>query len=538
LRFTPALLALLVVSPLQALAPTKSSPLPPPVAGETIEVSLVDFDAVVTDKKTGQRVHGLTRDDFEVFEDGKRQELTHFAEYASSSPVSEKRTIGIFIEPFPEPENRVRPVYEAMKKTLREVVRPGDAVMIEVWQGGARVALQSTDDVKKASDTLDSIANWMILHSKGVMRPIDGLPSLNAIQSSRPLIDLPLMSEQSPRSDVEPGRSQWGPPQSKIGSRGSTAIRGEAAAVNSFISTMANESGRKILVLMARGLAPAPGAQYFYSVDRNDISRWVGGYDGESVFDAIKATAAERNILVYSFPPGTPASYVDYPYIGMAPNPVIKAYLNRNVALTDLGNATGGGFAMSTEIPKALDRLRDDVTDYYSFAYKAEARHDNRVRKISVRMKNPDYRVRTRRQYIEKNDDSRVRDQVVAAFFQQPAPSGIAVEARLGLPRAKRNLNTIPVSVQIPATSFMTSEDKGAFSIYIATSRGASAPSEITKRTVAFTAADLKQAPGGKLQYDFDLVTNPETSLLSIGVYDEVSHDSGVARVRLPREAR
>ena len=43
-----------------------------------VEVNYVDVDAIVTDEK-GNFVTGLTRDDFEVFEDGKPQKVEMFS---------------------------------------------------------------------------------------------------------------------------------------------------------------------------------------------------------------------------------------------------------------------------------------------------------------------------------------------------------------------------------------------------------------------------------------------------------------------------
>src|SRR5258706_7527759 len=53
---------------------------------ETIDVHVVNVDVTVT-SKSGP-VRGLTRDDFEIFEDGRRQTITNF--YASD----ETRTTG------------------------------------------------------------------------------------------------------------------------------------------------------------------------------------------------------------------------------------------------------------------------------------------------------------------------------------------------------------------------------------------------------------------------------------------------------------
>src|SRR5687767_9901268 len=71
-----ALLLLVVVVP---SAPASAQDVVPEVASE-----LVQLDAVVTDAK-GQIVRGLTNEDFEVREDGKRQPVIHFLPAGASS---------------------------------------------------------------------------------------------------------------------------------------------------------------------------------------------------------------------------------------------------------------------------------------------------------------------------------------------------------------------------------------------------------------------------------------------------------------------
>ena len=53
-----------------------------------INTNIVNVDAVVYNKKTGQIITGLTRDNFAVFENGKQQEITNFATPESPITVS------------------------------------------------------------------------------------------------------------------------------------------------------------------------------------------------------------------------------------------------------------------------------------------------------------------------------------------------------------------------------------------------------------------------------------------------------------------
>jgi len=95
----------------------------------------------------------------------------------------------------------------------------------------------------------------------------------------------------------------------------------------------------------------------------------------------------------------------------------------------------------------------------------------------------------------------------------------------------------IPISVRVPVSSFMTTQEgaatKGAFSVYIATGRVVGETSDITKQTIPFTVADVEKAKDGFFTYDFDLLTDFATNRVAVGVYDEVSHDTGYARVDL-----
>lgn len=76
-----ALLALSLIQPQTAPEP------PPPKLVVRISVELVQVDAIVTDSK-GRHVTDLQASDFEIFEDGRRQELTNFA-YELLAPESD-----------------------------------------------------------------------------------------------------------------------------------------------------------------------------------------------------------------------------------------------------------------------------------------------------------------------------------------------------------------------------------------------------------------------------------------------------------------
>ena len=522
----PVLLAVLFTFPLLA---ADTQPLIPR-AGETIDVSIVDFDVVVTDKH-GQRVHGLTRDDFEVFEEKKRQTITNFAEYTSDSPVREKRTIVLFIERSPDEVFRVEPTFNAMKKTLHALIVPGDSVTIATWSGSPVIALQNSDNLNAIDATLDAIAAESIYHG---FRQVARFDLFNRFDR------FPTILDPAPRffGDRLALGVSHGPNAFDIDA---AEMRDQAAAINSLINAVGNAGGRKAFLLMSRTLGPVQNGDYFYTIERRGVPLWHDYYRNSDIVNTIKATAAARNVPIYVFPLGPPLiAGTNSPLFGggvIGFDPQAAAEQDKIDALRDIARASGGVYATGSDVARAIPRVRDDLNDYYSFAYRVESRNDNRLRNVVVKTKNRDYIVRTRNQYIEKNDDVRVRDELIAALYAPSIQSSIAVGAVLGDPVKKgRHRTSVPVSVHVPASSFMTNENKGAFSVYIVTGHDIGRSSDITKRTVAFTTADLKNAKNGMVEYDFDLVTDNNANLLSIGVYDEMSHDSGFTRVDLPRK--
>src|SRR5207253_365012 len=160
---------------------------PIPSIGETIEVSLVNLDVFVTDR-TGQRVHALTKDDFEILENGVRQPITNFTEYTHDStltlqtpatPVAapvprQKRTIVIFVERFSLPPFRTDPFFASMKKLLHDAIRPGDRAMIVTWDRGVLVTQQSFTEslpaLDRAVDTVAKLSSQPMQDTRADMR--------------------------------------------------------------------------------------------------------------------------------------------------------------------------------------------------------------------------------------------------------------------------------------------------------------------------------------------------------------------------------
>src|SRR5579872_6943969 len=110
------------------------------------DVNLVQVDAVVTDGH-GQRVSGLRAEDFEVFQDGKRQQITHFlyvpGEAKRPEPLQRqitrseaRRVFLIYIDDRVMNFAAFTDMRKALGKFIDQEFQPGDLVAFYRISGG------------------------------------------------------------------------------------------------------------------------------------------------------------------------------------------------------------------------------------------------------------------------------------------------------------------------------------------------------------------------------------------------------------------
>ena len=192
----PLCFLLLLFSSLFGFAQQTGTVQPPPPAPQQtpraddvdvvrITTNLVQVDAVVTDSK-GKLVTDLKPEEMEIFEDGRKQKITHFslslepaAATAEAEPKSKPAAIPVTNAP-PVSLNRLKPedvrrtiaivvddlglsfestyfVRRALKKFVDEQMRPGDLVAIIRTSGGMGALQQFTVDKRQLYAAIDRV---------------------------------------------------------------------------------------------------------------------------------------------------------------------------------------------------------------------------------------------------------------------------------------------------------------------------------------------------------------------------------------------
>lgn len=536
-KWTVLLLVVVLAFPLGA-----QQKLPP--SAETIDVSLVNVDVFVTDKK-GNRVTGLTADDFEIRENGRVQPITNFAEYTNKATKTAtvapnaKRTVLVFVERFSLPSFRTKPMFASIRKTLRSVIRPGDSAAVVFWDDGSSYTLQYfTDDVA----SLEAAVTEIERQSTGVAGSSDQLRRrafMRAFYGSLP------SDRIENRRDLE-ALDAW-----DVDANAQFALfhfQHKVEELNALMRSIADVDGRKIVLFATNdfGLYPIiPSfANGYIPIERHN------NIETARYRDAVARTANEHGITFYPvYPVGlewTPTTSAAETRADIyAINPSQDAYrtsrdqqalVNQTSALEELARETGGLTAAgSAEIVSLLPRVVEDLHSYYSLAYRTPATGTTNSRDIAVKAKNRDYTVRSRREYVEKTDVTRMQDRVVANLYRPDGGGSIPVHVELGkIEKLNRARWSVPVLINVPLDALSIGPDgKGSFSVFVATGGMIGIMSDVQQRTQHFSAADL--SPGQQhVTYELTLTFNGATSVVSVGVMDAGSKDFGLKTVDLP----
>jgi VWFA-related protein len=566
-RTAASLLALLT------LAAARPEPQLPRISSMMIEVSIVNVDVVVTDRQ-GNRVHGLTKDDFVVLEDGKAQPITNFTEYerragsltrplgglesppyvADTEPPARPRTVVVFVDQMHIAPFKADPVFAAMKELLHGVVRKGDRTTIIWWDGEPITRLEPTDDVAAIDRTLDDLA----ARSVGVSG--DPLGDVRRQATEQNDFASRVMSSARERG-YSVDRAAFVPLDAyaaAIWARNEQ--RRKIASLNSLMTGFAGNEGRKMLLLASHRMSLVAGEEFFLSAGNSyPLPQHITAeFTMQPQLTSLVRTANATGFTLYPIYPegmGTlglasaadvaPAFRVaeDVSLVGGPVGAAIDQHIVSNEigALGQIAKNTGGLMAWSAkDIVETLPKVQEDLESYYSLAYRATRQNEDRVRRIAVRAKNPDYRIRTRREVVEKSDRSKMEDRVVATLFEPPSMAQqIAVRVDVGKARrAGRDRYEVPLIIRFPASELMTVPEQrgagGGFSVYLAWGGILGEVSDVTTRIQPFTARDLADAQRGDFTYDFTLLTDKRTDRVAIGVMDELSREYGVARVELP----
>ncbi len=427
-------------------------------------VNLVPVPVIVRDS-LGHPIGTLRKEDFQLFDRGKPQEILKFSlEKADAPPIIGDTTIEVDADGNPKPKSAAagQPVAshfimwlfddlhisfgdlaqtrEAAKKVLRESFEPGTRASIYTTSG--HTYLDFTDDRDKLFATLDQIRQWPTIPTSGAEQCPDISYSMAdaAINKNDPQALLAIQAEFLTCPEAMPLTQQASAAQAAGVSTANLPAQGPADSLIRMYTLRALEVGNQdtrntLLALkgLIRRMSAMPGTRtivlvspgfYLVTDHRTDESDIINlAIRNNVVISSLDARG------VWTFVPGGTA---DTAFRGDPATMTIKAQFDQSTQvanqdiLSELAADTGGTFFHnSNDYVAGFKQVGTQPEFLYVLGFAPQSlKFDGSYHRLSITLKNgKGYTVEARRGYYERRHEENAAEQaaeeIKEAFFSR-----------------------------------------------------------------------------------------------------------------------
>lgn len=433
--------ALLLVFSLKVLC-QNPLPTPPPLVDNSdvikISTTLIQVDVTVTDKK-GNVVTDLKPEDFEIYENGKKQDITNFSfifqdnkkeqnpTVKQQTPVKEKdaipipplklkpeqvrRTYALVVDDLGIAFENIAKVKQSLKKFVNEQMQEGDLVAI-IRTGSGVGALQSfTTDKRQLLAAIEKI-RW---NSQGR----SGISVIDAIKQGEKKPQLFGVNSDGTANQVS-GTEEDKIFQEQIANfRNENFAVGTLGSLNHIIRGMNDLPGRKSLLLFSDG----------FTITETQEGRQIPN----RIMDAIRALADLANrssVVIYTLDPrglqvvhalipednlwdygSSSGSFsVDGDEISKKLERRSDIFRESQESLRFLAYETGGiPFVNQNDLNIGMQQAVNDQKGYYLLGYEPDDEtfdpRKNKFNKLEIKLNRPDLKVRYRSGFFGITDE-------------------------------------------------------------------------------------------------------------------------------------
>jgi VWFA-related protein len=380
-----------------------------------ISTDLIQIDAVVTDK-AGHPIVDLQPSDFEVFESGRKQTISHFvyvktgqgptsggnAALAAAPQTIEPRTVVIVVDDLSLSLHSSVLARKALEKLVKTRLEPTDRVAILKVSGGARTTPFSSDPAELGKQVAQVRYN---------------------INNRRPWNQRENFFDQS--------RNNAGRNPDDVSWNSFLAVD-SLSLLKATVDALRAVPGRKALIFVSEGFPLLISDDRSRRLESRTFLALDAVYDDMGIRAALNGLidlANRASVVIYSIDPGGlttgsaglevgNAEASSSGATGQLPQPVQVAqsmaldHLAQQDSLIELAEATGGiAVHDQNDISVGLQRVLADHAGYYLIGYEPQAatfaRSPNGIEfhKVKVEVTRPGLRVRSRRGFYGVSDE-------------------------------------------------------------------------------------------------------------------------------------
>jgi VWFA-related protein len=493
---------------------------PPPVSFKT-EVNYVEVGAVVTDEQ-GRFVRTLTKDDFQILEDGRPQKAAGFslvelpverlsASASNPQPIEadvstnagglQGRLYLIVLDDLHTDLPRTALVKAAARRFIERNLAANDLAAVVTTSGQFDTVQDFTSNRRLLLAAVDTFVGQKLRSAL--------LEKLDSYQREMDLTGQDLGQLGKPVNDaydVERGQR----------------ARNTLLTLKSLAESLSGVHGRrKALVYISEGIG--------YSTTNFEEWREIGGnarrglpIEG-ALRDAI-AAASRANVSIYSIDPrgltnlgdtGMDINYVpDDPNLRLDSVGLLEELRLSQDSLRVLSEQTGGLAAVnSNDLAGAFDRVVRDNSSYYMLGYyPTNEKRDDRFRQIEVRVNKPGLQVRARKGYVSpRQGETRATRRLAKAegsveladALARPIQTGgLTLRANAAAFKGAGPNTSVAIAITVDGLGFKFSEKNGWIEDAL---------------EVSVRAIDPKGTIRGSEHFDLNLRIRPESRPILLG---------------------
>lgn len=383
-----------------------------------ITTNLVQIDVVVT--RNGRQVKDLKAEDFEIFEDGRRQDIVSFA-YVSNVAEAPLPTAG---DMKPEQNSASGPNTSPASGTAAappESKRRQIAFVIDDYG----LTMQAMADVRRQL-------------RKFIDEQLDSNDLIAIIRTSRARKELPQLTNDRSRINEAWEQVQWNKcsrvgvkMRRRVGDIASAGCGGEVASYNesmksfrAIVTSLGHVPGRKSMVVFSNDMPLRDDPKFARGT--SNVMQGSGSTNIESNNDndpltRVAELAIRSSVVIYGVDAGglqtigmTAADETLMPRISGSQGNIVSAEQLRMQAKLIQKQREGadkltketGGFLIKDQNEFQFDKILDDQSGYYLIGYRPDSETFNKsFHKLRARLKKSGYEVRTRSGFFGMSEE-------------------------------------------------------------------------------------------------------------------------------------
>ena len=519
---------------------------------ERVDVSIASIDVVVRDK-AGHLVRGLTKDDFEVYEDGELQKITNFsaidardpgeeassitADVTTSAPetaparaVRSPRLLVLYIDVQEIDPTSRREFFQAIRTFIDTAMRQGDFATILSWTNRVRVVLPPTSDRAAIDSAVDEFSKQGFSPLWETLRRVQESRLVQVAEAEEFLGEMGMASTSDQSADA--AFEEFARTEDLCGK-----LKRKSREMRNLLTHLTKIEMKKVLLFVGDNLPLKLGPTCDTGPQLTALANTANAY-GITIHGLHPSGARTAMIGPEMDPKFFPRSN--------EPTTMARQYsraFDESGGLHLLASTTGGVSGAGRQTGELLKRAAEDLEVYYSLAYSLSPGKEDKARRVKVVTKNGKYRVHARDSVVRLSEAARLRDEIATNLYfpKEAGPQSPEFTARVVRIQRDGRFLRAAVEVSIHASDLFLEANgndarkKGSFSIFVAGGRELGDASDVTELRQDFWGSKDEDATT-PIVYSFETRIRPDTRRLSLAVRDNNTGEVSTSIVPLMGE--